>query len=105
MPKGKLIIKDKFEWFNEKDELNKVNHGFYFEEILDVFKAPNFYEIYDDKHSAEKQSRYFGLGYAKKICVVQVSYTEEKRIHIISARPATSRERKMYYDRLREIYS
>jgi uncharacterized DUF497 family protein len=61
--------------------------------------------IYDSNHSAKNQTRYFGLGYAEKFCVVQVSYTEENRIHIISARPATSRERKMYYDRLREIYS
>jgi uncharacterized DUF497 family protein len=105
MPKGELIIKDGFEWFSNKNELNKENHKFYFEEMLDVFNDPNFYEMYDREHSKENQTRYFGLGYAEKFYVVQVSYTEEERIHIISARPATSQERNMYYDRLREIYS
>ncbi|QTQ13104.1 BrnT family toxin [Treponema parvum] len=105
MPKGKLVIKEQFEWFSEKSEVNK-KHGFVFDEILDVFDDPYFYEIYDIKHSELNQTRYNGLGYAKgKLQVVQIAYTENGRTHIISARPATSQERKMYYDRVREIYS
>ncbi len=104
MPKGELIIQGRFEWFSEKSEVNR-KHGFAFDEILDVFDDPYFFEILDIAHSDLEQTRYNGFGYAKgQLQVVQVAYTEEERTHIISARPATSRERKMYYDRLREIY-
>ncbi len=105
MPKGELVVKGKFEWFSEKSEVNK-KHGFSFDEILDMFDDPYFYEIYDIEHSELNQTRYNGFGYAKgKLQVVQVAYTEDERTHIISARPATSGERKLYYDRIREIYS
>lgn len=105
MPKGNLVVKGQFEWFSEKNAMNK-KHGFAFDEILDIFDDPYFYEIYDTGHSEANQTRYNGFGYAKgKLQVVQVAYTEDERTHIISARFATSRERKMYYDRIREIYS
>ena len=105
MPKGELIIQGRFEWFSEKSEKNR-KHGFTFDEILDMFDDPYFYEILDAAHSDLGQIRYNGFGYAcGRLQVVQVVYTEDERTHIISARPATSRERKMYYDRLREIYS
>ena len=113
MPKGELVTLGKFEWWSEKNEANIVNHkdannkGISFEDILPVFDDPYFYEIYDITHSDSEQDRYNGFGYVEKsgLSVVQVVYTETRRIHIISARPATSRERKMYYDRIRKIYS
>lgn len=113
MPKGELIVCGKFEWWSEKDEANIQKHkdannnGISFKDILSVFDDPYFYEIYDIAHSDDNQDRYNGLGYVEKsgLSVVQVVYTEQGRTHIISARPATSQERKMYYDRLREIYS
>ncbi len=105
MPKGDLITAGSFEWFSEKSESNK-KHGFSFEEILDAFQDPFFYEIFDANHSDINQDRYNGLGYAKgQLQVIQVCYTEDRRTHIISARPATSRERKMYYERIKKIYS
>ena len=45
VPKGELIVKGRFEWFKKKDELNVINHGFSFEQILDIFNDVNFYEI------------------------------------------------------------
>ena len=104
MPKGELVVCGKFEWWSEKDE---INIGISFRDILPVFDDPYFYEIYDIHHSEKNQDRYNGLGYVEKtgLSVVQVVYTETGRTHIISARPATSRERKMYYERLRKIYS
>lgn len=113
MPKGKLIVCGNFEWWDEKDEANIRKHkdaanvGISFRDILPVFSDPYFFEIYDAKHSDNGQDRYIGLGYVEKsgLSVVQVVYTEQGRTHIISARPATSQERKMYYERLREIYS
>ena len=111
MPKGELIICGKYEWWSEKEEANITKHkdannnGISFRDILSVYDE-YFFEVYDEKHSDEKQNRYIGFGYVEKsgLSIVQVVYTEEGRIHIISARPATSQERKMYYERLRKIY-
>ena len=82
-------------------------HHYSFKEVEKIFNDPYFYEIYDIHHSEKNQDRYNGLGYVEKtgLSVVQVVYTETGRTHIISARPATSWERKMYYERLRKIYS
>ena len=96
MPKGTLVVKGRFEWFKKKDELNVSKHGFSFEQILDVFNDANFYEIYDSKHSKLNEDRYFGLGCTNKLFVVAVSYTEENRIHIISARLASPKEKNIY---------
>ncbi len=105
MPKGKLIKKGKFEWFEEKNTLNIKKHGFSFEDILDVFDDPYFYEIYDTKHSDSKQDRFFALGTSSKFYVVSLSYTEDNHIHLISARRATLTERSKYYERLRKLNS
>ena len=105
MPKGELIIDGRFEWWSEKDKANIKNHHYSFKEIEAVFDDPYFYEMYDKEHSDENQKRYFGLGcIADKFLTLQVSFTEEKRIHIISARDATPKEREKYYERLRKIY-
>ena len=36
------VINGKFEWDSEKDEINKIKHGFSFAEILDVFDDPYY---------------------------------------------------------------
>ena len=105
MPKGELIIDGRFEWWSEKNEANIINHGYSFKEIEAVFDDPYFYEMYDRKHSDESQTRYLGLGcIADKFLALQVSFTEKERIHLITARDATPKEREKYYERLRKIY-
>ena len=112
MLKGELVKFGRFEWWSEKENANIRNHkdannnGIPFRDILPIFDDPYFYEIYNIKHSDAGQDRYNGFGYVEKsgLSIVQVVYTETGRIHIISARPATAQERKMYYDRLRRIY-
>ena len=48
MPKGKLVVCGNFEWWSEKNDLNKINHkdknnkGIGFEDILDVFNEAYF---------------------------------------------------------------
>ncbi len=104
--KGALIIDGRFEWFEIKNNDNISKHGYSFKEIEPVFDDPYFYEIYDYKHSTNEQHRFFGLEcIAGKFLVLQVSYTEENnRIHIITARDATAAERRMYNEKLRELY-
>lgn len=61
--------------------------------------------MYDMKHSTDNQTRYFGLGsIADRFLVLQVSYTNEGRIHIITARDATPKEQEVYYERLRRLH-
>lgn len=106
MPKGKLIIDGRFEWWSEKEAANIKKHRHSFREIESVFDDPYFFEIYDAKHSRGGQDRYFGLGRAARgLLVIQVSYMENGRTRIITARDATSRERRHYYARLEELYS
>ncbi len=107
MPKGTLIIKGNYEWFEEKNDLNIKNHkGISFADITSVFDDPYFFEIYDQKHSKNGQDRYNGFGIVNNMfIVIQIVYTETCRKHIISARHATSNERKEYYDRIRKLNS
>ena len=111
MPKGKLVVCGNFEWWSEKNDLNKINHkdknnkGIGFEDILDVFNEAYFFGFFYFFYSDNEQDRYIGFGVARNLVlsVVQVVYTETQRIHIISTRLATEQERNFYYDRLREI--
>ena len=96
MPKGELVIKARFEWFSEKDELNIKKHGFSCEQILDEFDNQYFYEIFDENNSDIGQTRNFGLGSTKGVSVVATSYTENDRIHLVSARLASQKERTIY---------
>ncbi|MBQ8679488.1 MULTISPECIES: BrnT family toxin [unclassified Treponema] len=92
------VINGKFEWDSEKDEINKIKHGFSFSEILDVFDDPFFIERYDIEHSSLEEERYIGLGESGGAVIVMTAYTERERTRLISARFATESERKLYYD-------
>ena len=92
------VIKGNFEWDSEKDEINKLKHGFSFSEILDVFDDPFFIERYDAEHSSLEEDRFIGLGESGGAVIVMTAYTEQKRTRIISARFATESERKLYYE-------
>ena len=72
--------------------------------ILGMFESPFFWEQCDESHSGY-ESRFTGMAIVEGLSVVVSCYTERDRIRIISARRATSLERRKYYERLREIYS
>ncbi len=84
-----VVSKDgRFEWDDEKSLLNKIKHGFLFEEILSVFDDPAFLTNYDVEHS-ETEDRYYGVGNLNGLTLVLVFFTERKnRTRIISARLA-----------------
>lgn len=94
---------NRFEWDSDKNEKNKVKHGLSFEQILPVFDDPYFLERYDSSHSSECEDRYFGLGCVQGIVVVATSYTENKRIRIISARLASPKEEEAYNEYCKKI--
>ena len=89
----KLIV----EWDDAKNDLNVKKHKISFETASQVFYDVNRIEFYDSIHSTS-EARYITIGVVGKI--ITVVYTERRKaIRIISARVATSAERRIYYGR------
>lgn len=85
-----------FEWDEDKNDLNKQKHKISFETAAYVFEDPFYIEMYDFEHS-ENEDRYIAIG--KVGDILFVVFTERKeRVRIISARLATEKERRLYYD-------
>jgi len=94
---GRTVISEdgRFEWDEDKDRLNRRNHGFSFDEILEVFDDPAFLEGYDQGHS-QAEERYYGIGCLNGILCVIVFYTLRGRVRLISARQADGEEQEEY---------
>lgn len=89
----------RFEWDNDKNEINKRKHKISFEEARAVFYDPEALVIDDPEHS-EQEDRFIILGFSKKanLLVVCHCYREsDSVIRIISARKATTAEAKYYF--------
>jgi uncharacterized DUF497 family protein len=85
-----------FEWDPEKERSNLDKHGVGFTEAATVFGDPLEITISDPDHSIG-EARFLSMGYSSLNRLLVVSYTErEDRIRIISARAASSRERRQY---------
>jgi hypothetical protein len=88
----------KFEWDPGKDHSNQRKHGVSFEEAQSVFFDENAIQFYDEDHS-EAEDRFIMLGLSLRSRILVVCHCERasgKVIRIISARKATSSERKYY---------
>ena len=79
-----------------KNEINRQKHGIRFELALRVFYDENRLEEYDEIHS-KVEDRYISIGYVNGVLVV-VHTDRGEAIRIISARPASKRERLKYYE-------
>lgn len=85
-----------FEWDEEKNTINKKKHKISFEIAKEIFHDENRIEVYDKTHSIE-EDRYNTIGLVND--VLFVVYTERKeKIRLISARLASEKERRLYYD-------
>lgn len=83
-----------FEWDDEKARANFDKHGVTFEEAAEVFFDP-FHISGDVTRRAEERS--FMIGYSESQRLLLTVYTERVDVfRIISARPATRTERKLY---------
>lgn len=86
----------KFEWDEDKNQINKAKHKISFEIAALVFDDPQYIEMYDFEHSKE-EDRYIAIG--KVGDILFVVFTERKdAVRLISARLATEKERRLYYD-------
>jgi len=85
-----------FEWDPDKAALNLEKHGVSFEEAATAFGDPLSLTISDPDHSDDEE-RFILLGETYLGRLIVVVHTErQERIRIISARPATGRERRAY---------
>lgn len=85
-----------FEWEQAKAASNLLKHGVGFEEAATVFEDDLSLTGSDPDHSVgERRFVTFGLSVTNRLLVV--AHTERSgKIRIISARPATRAERKIY---------
>ena len=85
-----------FEWDREKAKKNDKKHTVSFDEAMTVFYDPLSATFDDPDHSADEQ-RLITVGYSSRRRLLVVSHTERgKAIRIISARLATTQERKRH---------
>jgi len=85
---------DEFEWDTNKALSNIDKHGVTFEEAAEVFLDP-FYQSGDA--TVNQEIRDFIIGYSLMKRLLLVVYVDRgQRSRIISARPATRNERKLY---------
>ena len=90
----------RFQWDENKAQINIKKHQIKFETATMVFKDHNRLEFFDELHSLPGEERYITIGLVKSTAfvVVTVVYTERGEfIRIISARKANKNEREMYY--------
>ena len=87
-----------FEWSQPKARANLKKHGVSFEEARSVFYDDYARQFFDDEHSNDEE-RFILLGRSNKSRLLIVCHCERADggvIRIISARKATSNERKYY---------
>ena len=89
----------KFEWDENKNQINRKKHGIDFQEAKTVFYDDDAIVFDDPEHSLEEE-RFLILGISEyeKLCIVSHCYrVEDDIIRIISARKATGSETKTYH--------
>ena len=85
-----------FEWDKVKAELNLKKHGTSFREAATVFGDPLAITFDDPDHFVD-EDRFITFGLSRFNHQLVVSHTErEGKMRIISARPMTKQERKLY---------
>ena len=91
----------KFEWDENKNQLNSCKHGIRFEEAVYVFSDQFALSIPDDEHS-EGEERWLLLGKNLNERLLLVVHTLRRNdvIRIIFARKATANEAKTYMKRI-----
>ena len=84
----------KFTWKAAKRKTNLKKHGFDFADAEQVFDGPTF--TVEDDRDYDGEQRFNSTGFLG-MAIVTICHTEsEDEIHIISARRATTHERKDY---------
>jgi hypothetical protein len=88
-----------FEWDERKDKANERKHGIDFETARQVFDDPLCVTFVERVMGGEQ--RWHAIGMAENLIMLIVAHTYRSEpggevIRIISARPASSHERRLY---------
>jgi uncharacterized DUF497 family protein len=96
-------VKYIFEWDYKKAKTNLLKHKIGFEDATSVFKDENMISIFDEEHSTNEE-RWITIGMDLKTRTLVVVHTfvsidkDNTKIRIISARKATKKEQKAYWE-------
>jgi uncharacterized protein len=86
----------RFEWDPGKAKRNLIKHGISFEEAVTVFYDP-LSATFDDPDHSGGEPRSITIGFSSRGRLIVVAHAERgEALRIISARPATPRERKKH---------
>lgn len=85
-----------FEWDSDKAQRNVRTHRVSFDEALTVFTRAAYRVEYNAAHS-DREDRWKAVGLSDALRLLAVTYTRRgDAIRIITARKASSRERRQY---------
>ncbi len=88
-----------FEWDGEKDLINIAKHGVNFDVAKRIFDGPTLTWVDDREDYGEV--RKISIGVVDDTAVLVVVHTDRNDlIRLISARPASQRERRLYYEQI-----
>jgi uncharacterized protein len=91
----------KFEWDEDKNEINVGKHGVGFETAARIFEGPILSWRDDRKEYGEVRTH--SIGQVDGVVILAVIHTERSgRTRIISARPADRTERKRYEEAIQK---
>ncbi len=89
----------KFEWDEKKNRQNQQKHGISFEEAKEIFSGIVFTAI--DERFFHNEIREISIGTIQGVVIITVAHTERNsKIRLISARKATPKERRQFYEYL-----
>lgn len=92
-----------FDWDSNKASINQHKHGISFAEASQVFFDPLAITVFDAEHS-DYEERWHTLGCSAQGRLLLVAHTFQStgpmdaKIRLISARPTTRREKRLYAD-------
>ena len=83
-----------FDWDQWNVQKNEIKHGVSRLEAESAFYDPRLRLFEDEKHSTSREPRYILYGRGLESRVLMVGFTlRAKRVRVITARPASRRER------------
>ncbi len=90
-----------FEWDEAKNQANIAKHGIAFAEAARIFEDLVLTEPDRRRHYGEE--RHLSIGrMAPNVSIVVAHTQRNRRVRLISARPASRRERQKYHEQLQE---
>jgi uncharacterized DUF497 family protein len=85
-----------FEWDEAKDRANRAKHGIGFDEAVELFSAD--YILIPARLGEAGEIRWKAVGPLRNRPIIVVVHTNRSgRLRVISARPASRSERKLYH--------